>query len=267
MITDTLQNELRERYNPEGSTLRRQQLRMLEMLQYIDAVCKKHKINYWLDSGTLLGAVRHGGFIPWDDDLDIQMLKQDYDNFLKIIENEELPSNIIIQNQKTDPNHIHTYTKVRDLDSIIEEVHGIQYKYNGIFIDIFPIERTPLFLLKFSNIIHSQLRKMTASKKKYNPIFISLFLQIENNFIFPIIRYLSRIFRVSYYSHTLGVGFYKKRIYDEIFPLQKIQFEGKEYPCPNNTDAYLTRLYGDYMKIPNIENITFHTSTIVFLEK
>ena len=74
MITDTLQNELRERYNPNGSTLRKQQLRMLEMLQYIDSVCKKHNIRYWLCSGTLLGAVRHGGFIPWDDDVDIEML-------------------------------------------------------------------------------------------------------------------------------------------------------------------------------------------------
>ena len=74
MITDTLQNELRERYNPDGSILRKQQLRMLEMLQYIDFVCKKHNIRYWLCSGTLLGAVRHGGFIPWDDDVDIEML-------------------------------------------------------------------------------------------------------------------------------------------------------------------------------------------------
>lgn len=85
MITDTLQNELRERYNPDGSILRKQQLRMLEMLQYIDFVCKKHNIRYWLCSGTLLGAVRHGGFIPWDDDVDIEMLREDYKRLVRIL--------------------------------------------------------------------------------------------------------------------------------------------------------------------------------------
>ena len=94
MITDTLQYELRERYNPNGSTLRRQQLRMFEMLQYIDTVCKNHGIRYWLCSGTLLGAVRHGGFIPWDDDVDIEMLREDYRKFVKVMATEALCGNM-----------------------------------------------------------------------------------------------------------------------------------------------------------------------------
>ena len=71
MIDQEIQAKLREKFNPDGSMLRKQQLRMLEILLYIDKVCKENNINYWLSSGTLLGAVRHGGFIPWDDDLDI----------------------------------------------------------------------------------------------------------------------------------------------------------------------------------------------------
>ena len=74
MIDKKLQQDLRERFSPEGSMLRKQQLRMLEILLYIDKVCKEHGIRYWLSSGTLLGAVRHGGFIPWDDDLDVEMM-------------------------------------------------------------------------------------------------------------------------------------------------------------------------------------------------
>ena len=73
-----MDSELRKRFNPDGSLLRRQQLRMLELLEVIDVICRKHQIPYWLSSGTLIGAARHKGFIPWDDDLDIEMLRSDY---------------------------------------------------------------------------------------------------------------------------------------------------------------------------------------------
>ena len=69
--TGETSEELKEKYNPDGSDTRRAQLRMLEMLHFIDDICKKNNIEYYINSGTLLGAVRHGGFIPWDDDLDI----------------------------------------------------------------------------------------------------------------------------------------------------------------------------------------------------
>ena len=79
---------LKERFNPEGSLLRRQQNRMTEMLVFIDGVCRKHNIKYWLCSGTLLGCIRHGGYIPWDDDLDIEMLREDYLKLLKVLPSE-----------------------------------------------------------------------------------------------------------------------------------------------------------------------------------
>ena len=94
------QAELRERFNPDGSSLRNHQLRMLEMLKYIDGVCKKHNISYWLSSGTLLGAVRHGGFIPWDDDLDIEMLRKDYLKLVKVL-GREIDSKYALQTHKT----------------------------------------------------------------------------------------------------------------------------------------------------------------------
>ncbi|MBD5280217.1 MAG: hypothetical protein HDS35_06710 [Bacteroides sp.] len=78
MIDPKLQAELRAKYNPEGSDLRKAQLRMLSLLIFLDKVCKDNNLEYWLDSGTLIGAARHGGFIPWDDDCDIEMMEKDY---------------------------------------------------------------------------------------------------------------------------------------------------------------------------------------------
>ena len=73
------------KYNPEGSILRRAQLRELEILIEVDKICRKHNIEYFLDWGTLLGAVRHGGFIPWDDDIDISVRRKDYSRLCKVL--------------------------------------------------------------------------------------------------------------------------------------------------------------------------------------
>lgn len=135
-------DELRQRYNPEGSLLRRHQLRMLEILKEIDRICQKHRIDYWLSSGTLLGAVRHGGFIPWDDDLDIEMERKDYLRLLQLLP-EELNDAYLLQTHGTDPGFISTYAKIRDkYSAITEHEEDINYRYKGIFIDIFQMEVT-----------------------------------------------------------------------------------------------------------------------------
>ena len=83
-------------YNGEGTELRKMQIRILEIMVEIDKLCRKHDIKYWLDGGTLLGAVRHGGFIPWDDDLDICMMQEDYEKFIEIAP-KELPEHLLLQ--------------------------------------------------------------------------------------------------------------------------------------------------------------------------
>ena len=132
-----MDSELRKRFNPDGSLLRRQQLRMLELLEVIDVICRKHQIPYWLSSGTLIGAARHKGFIPWDDDLDIEMLRSDYLRLLKVLP-QELPDNLALQTNETDPNYIFIYGKLRDKDSHLEETNSYDriFYYTGIYIDI-----------------------------------------------------------------------------------------------------------------------------------
>ena len=89
------------KYNPEGSTLRKAQMRMLDILLVVDKIFRKHHIEYWLDGGTLLGAVRHGGFIPWDDDLDINVRVSDISRIRKVLQS-ELPKNLCYQDVTTD---------------------------------------------------------------------------------------------------------------------------------------------------------------------
>ncbi|MBA2563506.1 MAG: LicD family protein, partial [Chitinophagaceae bacterium] len=137
-------------YNPEGSVLRRAQMRMLEILDVFDSICKKHNINYWLVCGTLLGARRHGGFIPWDDDLDVYILQSDYKKLLSILK-EELPENFKLQARGTDKYYWYYYPRIRDTKSRIHnKVRGSRdnFEYQGIFIDIFLIEPVPSIQFK-----------------------------------------------------------------------------------------------------------------------
>ena len=101
MISKLISNEDFSVYNGENTILRKAQLRMLEILVQVSSICDKHAIPYWIDYGTLLGAVRHNGFIPWDDDLDISILKKDYTKLSKVLQ-KELPLNLVFQNWKNE---------------------------------------------------------------------------------------------------------------------------------------------------------------------
>lgn len=258
---------LRKRFNPDGSLLRQQQLRMLDILKCLDQICKKHNIQYWLSSGTLLGAVRHGGFIPWDDDLDVEMLKPDYDKLMKVIE-KELPENYILQNQKTDKNYVLQFSKIRDLNSCIKEHHALDvyYQYHGIFIDLFYLEP----MNNFSSLVTNSLKNNLCLKLllcQSIPLSIKLCMVRFNHvflnvFIFPVFRFLSRFLPSGIVRHTFGLNFAKPRYLKEIFPLKEIYFEGYQFPSPANEDTYLSRLYGDYMSLPDVDNIQVHASEV-----
>lgn len=111
----------------------------LNILKEVKRICEKHNIKYFAEGGTLLGAARHGGFIPWDDDIDVAMLRDDYNKFIEIAQS-ELPEHLFIQNSKTDirPN---LFTKIRDSRTTwIPKGNDLKLKNYGIFIDIFPLD-------------------------------------------------------------------------------------------------------------------------------
>src|SRR5690349_22020810 len=103
-------------YNPEGSVMRRTQQRLLEILDVFDTVCRKHGIDYWLDWGSLLGARRHAGFIPWDDDLDVSILQKDYRKLVAALE-KEMPADFKLQTRKSDNKYWYYYPRIRDTRS------------------------------------------------------------------------------------------------------------------------------------------------------
>ena len=267
MITDTLQNELRERYNPDGSILRKQQLRMLEMLQYIDFVCKKHNIRYWLCSGTLLGAVRHGGFIPWDDDVDIEMLREDYKRLVRILKKDS-DSRYALQTHSTDANYLYPYAKFRDLHSTLKEGHSMDesYRYHGIFIDIFVMEpSSSLILCKCSGQIYQKMLYALSrhiKNERVRKLYSKTVYSLLNYVLFPIIHFFSDWKSNGQLRHALGGLFLKPRMLKEIFPLTSIQFENVYFPIPHDSDSYLRRIYGNYMQLPDLDKINTHTIEI-----
>lgn len=255
MIDEKLQAQLRAKYNPDGSLLRQHQLKMVEMLKYFDELCQKHGIKYWLSSGTCLGAVRHGGFIPWDDDVDIEMLRADYIKLEKVFKETD---KYILQTWKNDKYYCLSFPKMRDKKT---NIYNSLFKYKGVFIDVLVIEKTPRILSLATCYLRCKLWKvynLVKTKNKHSSFFVLL------KFIFfclvipacRIFSHLSNCFVNNKYRHTLGTGWIDNvRFIEDIFPVINMDFEGLQLPVPSKYDKYLKHIYGNYMEIPNEENI------------
>lgn len=247
-------------YNPEGSTLRKAQKEMVQVLGAFAEICEKHDIKWWLCSGTLLGAARHKGFIPWDDDVDVSMLKEDFKRLEKVLE--DMDSDVYFyQSMKTDPEYVNVFGKFRKKQNPVfsPEQRSKYYKYQGVGVDVFCIEKTTRFASHMAKFLYGNMQHPTQYiKNRFLRRFCVKLVQILNLYLLiPIVRLIGIVTnRNNEYRICLGGGFYKSKFFlKDIFPLSKMEFEGIEFPVPGNTDAYLTNIYGDWRKLPTEEQI------------
>lgn len=255
MIDQELQTQLRERFNPDGSKLRDMQLKILEILDAVDVICRRNNIPYWLASGTLIGAVRHGGFIPWDDDLDIEILHSDKKRFIEACQR-EFPEKYKLQCHATDDRYHLSIMKVRDTQTSIAEScnigakkYPVSYNYSGYFIDIFTVEPSRMPLLKAANVMTKGLLALKHIVNAPNWV-VNLFYAV-NQSVFALFRFINRVLPESEFCyHTYGSLFKSRRVKKEMTPPVDHIFEGKKYFIPNDADSYLRRIYGDYTQLP-----------------
>jgi lipopolysaccharide cholinephosphotransferase len=244
------------------TTLRQAQLVMLRMLRIVDHICRKHNIPYWLEAGTLLGAVRHGGFIPWDDDVDIAMRRGDFERFA-IVAARELPEDLFFQTAATDAQYRFVLPKVRDRKSLLVEDWENAPYCQGIFLDIFPFDsypnRTVMALLTLRHklrLFRKRFAPGSAARAAYAsglytaglPLILALYAAE-----WTVRRCRDAVCnRPGQELLSRGVEFYTKPLHnvDDIFPLTEVDFEGYRFFAPRNYHAYLRVKFGDYMTPP-----------------
>lgn len=260
MIDAALQKELRERFNPDGSRLRAVQMRLYDLLCKFDDFCSANGIKYWLDSGTLIGAVRHGGFIPWDDDVDVMMLREDWEKLQAVFKETD---DLFLQTMDTEPYYVHIFAKFRDKHTWVQERFPRHYRVNGVYLDIFVIDRAyPKFVSQRCKQHNLYLNKLANRVKTLTPYgaFRIKFWRSWFRFNVALCSFLFRPFRSKEYLRILpGCPFYK-HLYKPEWVAQTVpmMFEGREFPVPVAYDAYLTRLYGDWNSLPDLDKILVH---------
>lgn len=244
-------------------TLRKVQILYVEFLRFFDNVCRKHGIEYWLETGTLLGAIRHGGFILWDDDIDVSLLRKDYDKLLKILPQElskydylkeECGLTLPINNHENYFKDFKDYTYFKDDENFPLKHRFLFLEFSilkpYIKIDIFPKD----YLLD---------DKIDFYKKNYLSVKYRFNKEVQNgekDFKEELKDKNSKLglvdYETNYYAYTLDdLEFIAPTVFrvDETFPLKTISFEGYEFMCPCDIDSHLKEQYGEnYMSIPNV---------------
>ena len=245
----------------------------LDIVKEVVAICDKHGLNYYMLGGTMLGAIRHKGFIPWDDDIDLGIPRNDYEEFLRIAPG-ELSSHLRIVNYRTDPEYHYYITRILDTDTKVEEERiGNANRYTNASIDIFPIDGTPnnnlLRKIYFFRVLYHRAlmslcykdsidRKRPRGKAERVLLWVMERLPIEKmttprkqkDKIDKLLR-KQKLEGAKYIGNIMGAYRTKEIVPSEfygkgkMYPFEDIELRGMEL-----ADEYLKWTYGDYMKLP-----------------
>ncbi len=241
----------------------RVQNRLLEMGNIIARVFEKHNIPYMITFGTLLGAVRHGGFIPWDDDFDFFLFDDTYEYAIEILR-KELPDNLFLEDEKSEPLYFHGWAHVKDLNSEVYYEQFPQdntYSHHGLSVDLFRCKK-----MKMSELC--QYRKIQAEKYLQRKVLHRL---ISNEEYVKKLEFLTTKIEleekdtVSSNTEILAMAVPERYMeYKDVFPLKKYQFDKYLFYGPKDFDKILTHFYGDYMSLPKEEDRIPHYSKVIF---
>lgn len=246
-------------WNPEGSPLRNVQLEMLEMMKYLDDICRSHDIQYMLNGGSALGAVRHKGFIPWDDDMDIALLEPDYKRLVKVLISLD-SDKYVLHCQQTDFNYVNAFPKFRKREGNFMGSfpnRGRLYKWRGPGIDIFCFQHSSYYAAYLASAIRGRLVNWTWRIRQANirrlttKLMFALYACVK-----PFIIVLNIFSRKGELHNAMGMGWPQHYIWEQhLKPFVLTDFEDTQFPVPNNYDAFLTGLYGDWRTPPTAEEI------------
>lgn len=252
----------------EQELLHKVQAIQLEMAKEIRRVCEENGIRYFLYRGTFLGAVRHQGVIPWDDDMDFGMLREDYDAFCRIA-NEKLGEQYCFQNWHTDENYALPFGKVRRRNTVFIEAKCAPLPENGVYIDIYPLDFAPegekerkVLAGKLLHLFRVKLMKcgytpwMEEDRILWKKRIGYLAYQFAALFVSQ--KKLTQVYEGLVRAVPEGDTLYEQSALPKAYYFDKAWCrELAEYPYgdthfagPKNYDAFLTRLYGDYRKLP-----------------